>query len=108
MAEHVLLTWLVIGALAGWLAGLLVEDAVYSLSIDVLTGVFGSSLGGVIAVLGAWVGTGIAHLSRLGVGGDIFVSLVATTLGVLALLMILRVFKQKVRGSCRAYGAPGR
>lgn len=83
MVEHGFLVWLIIGALAGWLAGLLVKGAGYGLFIDILIGVLGACLGG-------W----IAHVTGLSVGGGFVISLVVATLGAVVLLVVLRVLKQ--------------
>lgn len=83
MAEHSLLVWLVIGALAGWVAGLLVKGSGYGLFIDILIGVLGACLGG-------W----LAHVIGFSVGGGFVASLVVATLGAVALLVMLRLLKQ--------------
>nr|WP_199044899.1 GlsB/YeaQ/YmgE family stress response membrane protein [Dyella sp. ASV24] len=83
MAEHSLLVWLIIGALAGWIAGLLVKGSGYGVFIDILIGVLGACLGG-------WV----AHLIGFSVGGGFVISLVVATLGAVLLLVMLRVLKQ--------------
>ncbi len=83
MAEHSLLVWLVIGALAGWIAGLLVKGSGYGLFIDILIGVLGACLGG-------W----LAHVIGFSVGGGFVISLVVATLGAVVLLVMLRVLKQ--------------
>lgn len=83
MAEHSLLVWLIIGALAGWIAGLLVKGSGYGVFIDILIGVLGACLGG-------W----IAHLLGFSVGGGFVISLVVATLGAVLLLVMLRVLKQ--------------
>lgn len=83
MAEHSFLVWLIIGALAGWFAGLLVKGAGYGLFIDILIGVLGASLGG-------WV----AHATGLSIGGGLVISLVVATIGAAVLLVVLRILKQ--------------
>lgn len=83
MAEHSLLVWLIIGALAGWLAGLLVKGSGYGVFMDILIGVLGACLGG-------WV----AHVAGFTVGGGFVVSLVVATLGAVLLLVMLRMLKQ--------------
>ncbi|PXV57388.1 Uncharacterized membrane protein YeaQ/YmgE, transglycosylase-associated protein family [Dyella jiangningensis] len=83
MAEHSLLVWLVIGALAGWIAGLMVKGSGYGLFIDILIGVLGACLGG-------W----LAHVIGFSVGGGFVISLVVATLGAVVLLVMLRVLKQ--------------
>lgn len=86
MAEHSLLVWLIIGALAGWLAGTLVKGGGYGLFVDILIGVLGACLGG-------W----LTHVTGLSVGGGFFISLVVATLGAILLLCTLRMLKQMMR-----------
>ncbi|MCT6971912.1 GlsB/YeaQ/YmgE family stress response membrane protein, partial [Salmonella enterica] len=78
-----LLVWLVIGARAGWIAGLMVKGSGYGLFIDILIGVLGACLGG-------W----LAHVIGFSVGGGFVISLVVATLGAVVLLVMLRVLKQ--------------
>ncbi|WP_430387320.1 GlsB/YeaQ/YmgE family stress response membrane protein [Dyella sp. 20L07] len=86
MAEHGLLAWLLIGAIAGWLAGLMVKGSGYGLLIDILIGILGAFLGG-------WV----AHLIGLSVSGGFVVTLLVATAGAVLLLVLLRVLKQLMR-----------
>ena len=86
MAEHSLLVWLVIGALAGWLAGVLVRGGGYGLVVDMLIGVLGASLGG-------W----LSHQLGLGMGGGFMASLLLATLGAVVLLVTLRAFQHLMR-----------
>ena len=86
MAEHGLIAWLIIGAIAGWAAGLMVRGGGFGLFIDILIGALGACLGG-------W----LAHLAGLSVGGGFVVSLVVATLGAVVLLSALRVFKYWMR-----------
>jgi uncharacterized membrane protein YeaQ/YmgE (transglycosylase-associated protein family) len=86
MAEHGLIMWLLIGAVAGWLAGLVVKGGGYGLFIDILIGILGACLGG-------W----LAHGVGLSVGSGFVASLVVATLGAVVLLFLVRVFKQAMR-----------
>ena len=43
-------SWVVVGLLAGWLAGIVMKDGGYGLIGDLLLGVFGSVVGGWIAL----------------------------------------------------------
>ena len=43
-------SWVVVGLLAGWLAGIVMKDGGYGLIGDLLLGVFGSVAGGWIAL----------------------------------------------------------
>lgn len=86
MAEHSLLVWLVIGVLAGWLAGVLVRGSGYGAFIDMLIGVLGACLGG-------W----LSHQLALSVGSGFIASLLVATLGAVVLLAMLRAFQQLMR-----------
>ena len=86
MAEYSLLLWIILGALAGCLASVLVKSEGYGLFIDILIGVLGACLGG-------W----LAHLAGIRVGDGYIASVVTAILGAIALLLMLRVFKQWMR-----------
>ncbi|MGO4504857.1 MULTISPECIES: GlsB/YeaQ/YmgE family stress response membrane protein [unclassified Dyella] len=86
MAEYSLLLWIILGALAGCLASVLVKSDGYGLFIDILIGVLGACLGG-----------GLAHLAGISVGDGYIASVVTAILGAIALLLMLRVFKQWMR-----------
>jgi uncharacterized membrane protein YeaQ/YmgE (transglycosylase-associated protein family) len=80
MSAELLLIWLIVGAVAGWLAGMIVKGGGFGLVGDIIVGIVG-------AVVGGWL------LSRLGVSvGSGLVSVIATaTIGAVALLAVLRV-----------------
>jgi len=86
MAEYSLLLWIILGALAGCLASVLVKGDGYGLFIDILLGVLGACLGG-------W----LARLAGISVGEGYIASVVTAILGAVALLLMLRVFKQWMR-----------
>lgn len=71
--------WIVIGLLAGWIAGLLSRGAGFGCLGDILIGLIGS-------VLGGWI---FSRLNILG-GGFIF-SLAAATVGAVILAVIARL-----------------
>jgi uncharacterized membrane protein YeaQ/YmgE (transglycosylase-associated protein family) len=78
-----LLWFLIIGLVAGWLAGMLVKGGGFGLIGDLVVGVIG-------AVLGGWL------FSTLGAsaGGGLIGSLVVATIGAIILLVIVRVIKR--------------
>ena len=78
-----LLWFLIIGLVAGWLAGMLVKGGGFGLIGDLVVGVIG-------AVLGGWL------FSTLGAsaGGGLIGSLVVATVGAVILLVIVRVIKR--------------
>jgi len=84
---HDLLTWLIVGLVAGVLASLVVGG--YGLLADI-----------VIGIVGAFVGSWIFHKMGWGVpfhgiGGTIFVAFI----GALVLLIILRIIRQTTNRS---------
>ena len=50
MESGMVVSWVVVGLLAGWLAGIVMKDGGYGLIGDLLLGVFGSVVGGWIAL----------------------------------------------------------
>jgi uncharacterized membrane protein YeaQ/YmgE (transglycosylase-associated protein family) len=81
-----LLWTLLIGALVGWLAGLIVEGEGLGLIGDVLIGILGAWLGGFIARLLGIVAYGLVGRLAVAVGGAVI------------LLMVLRaIFSGKKR-----------
>ena len=80
---EILLIWLVIGAIAGVLAGTIVKGGGFGLFGDIVVGIIGAFVGG-------WL------LPRLGVHmGDGLVPVIASaTIGSVVLLLILRVIRR--------------
>jgi len=81
--SHGIIVWLVIGAIAGWLAGVLVKGGGFGLLVDILVGIVGAFIGG-------W----LAGLLGIGVGGGIAASIVTATIGAVVLLLILRLIRR--------------
>lgn len=81
--EHGILAWLIIGAIAGWLAGVLVKGGGFGILVDILVGIVGAFIGG-------W----LAALIGVGVGGSMIASIVTATIGAIVLLVILRLVKR--------------
>lgn len=81
--SHGIIAWLVIGAIAGWLAGVLVKGGGFGLLVDILVGIVGAFIGG-------W----LAGLFGIGVGGGIAASIVTATIGAVVLLLILRLIRR--------------
>jgi len=77
---RVLLAWLFLGLVAGWLAGKLSRGRGYGCLTDIILGLIGSFIGG-------WVFT------KLGIfGGGFIFSLAAATLGAVILVAIVHLF----------------
>ncbi|MDR6886867.1 MULTISPECIES: GlsB/YeaQ/YmgE family stress response membrane protein [Variovorax] len=77
-----LLWFLVVGLVAGWLAGILVKGGGFGLVGDLIVGVVGAVLGGFL-------------FSTFGVsmGGGLVGSLIVATVGAVVLLFIVRLIK---------------
>ena len=78
-----MLWFLIIGLVAGWLAGMLVKGGGFGLVGDLIVGVIG-------AVLGGW----LFGLFGASMGGGLIGSLVVATIGAVVLLIIVRTFKK--------------
>lgn len=78
-----LLWFLIVGLVAGWLAGMLVKGGGFGLIGDLVVGVIG-------AVLGGWL------FSTLGAsaGGGLLGSIIVATIGAVVLLFIVRLIKR--------------
>ncbi|KVA58836.1 GlsB/YeaQ/YmgE family stress response membrane protein [Burkholderia cepacia] len=84
MDVHGLIVWLIIGAVAGWLAGVLVKGGGFGLLIDIVVGIVG-------AVIGGW----LAGLLGIGFSG-ILGSIVIAVIGAVILLFVIRLFDRAV------------
>ncbi len=83
MEAHGIIVWLIIGAIAGWLAGLLVKGGGFGLIGDVIVGVVGALIGGWLAgVLGITIGSGF------------IASIITAVIGAVILLVVLRAIKR--------------
>jgi len=81
--QHGLIAWLVIGAVAGWLAGKIVEGGGFGLVIDIVVGIVG-------AVIGGW----LAGAVGLEFGGGLISSIIVAVIGAVVLLFALRLIKR--------------
>lgn len=81
--EHGIIAWLIIGAIAGWLAGLLVKGGGFGLIVDIIVGIVGAFIGGWLA--------GVLHIS---IGGGWISSIITAVIGAVILLFIIRLFKR--------------
>ena len=83
MDPQALLIWLIIGALAGWLAGQIVKGGGFGLIGDIIVGILGAVIAG-------------ALFPRLGfnIGGGILGSIIAAALGAVLLLFLLRLARR--------------
>jgi uncharacterized membrane protein YeaQ/YmgE (transglycosylase-associated protein family) len=77
------IAWLIVGAIAGWLAGVLVKGGGFGILVDIIVGIVGAFIGG-------W----LAGVLGIHVGGGWIASIVTATVGAVILLFILRIIKR--------------
>jgi uncharacterized membrane protein YeaQ/YmgE (transglycosylase-associated protein family) len=77
------LVWIVVGLIAGWLAGQVMKGGGYGVLVDIILGILGGILGGwLFGMMGIWPGGGMI--------GSIIVALV----GAIILVAITRLIKR--------------
>ncbi|HJY19223.1 MAG TPA: GlsB/YeaQ/YmgE family stress response membrane protein [Xanthobacteraceae bacterium] len=78
-----IIIWLIVGAIAGWLAGMVVKGGGFGLIGDIIVGI----VGGIIA---GWL------LPQLGIviGGGIVGDVIDSFIGAVILLIIIRLIKR--------------
>ncbi|WP_153101935.1 GlsB/YeaQ/YmgE family stress response membrane protein [Paraburkholderia hayleyella] len=81
--EHSIIAWLIIGAIAGWLAGVLVKGGGFGLIVDIIVGIVGAFIGG-------W----LAGVLGITLGGGWIGTIITAVIGAVILLFILRLFKR--------------
>ncbi|CAD6555692.1 GlsB/YeaQ/YmgE family stress response membrane protein [Paraburkholderia metrosideri] len=81
--EHGIIAWLIIGAIAGWLAGVLVKGGGFGLIVDIIVGIVGAFIGGWLA--------GVLHIS---LGGGWIGSIITAVIGAVVLLFIIRLIRR--------------
>ncbi len=80
LESHSIVSWLLLGLIAGWLAGQIGRGRGFGCITDILLGLIGSYLGG-------WI------FMKLGIfGGGFLYSLAAATLGAVILVSIAHLF----------------
>jgi uncharacterized membrane protein YeaQ/YmgE (transglycosylase-associated protein family) len=82
LAPESMLAWIVIGAIAGWLAGLLVKGYGFGLIGNIVVGILGAGVAGLLA-------------PRLGLYTESFGgNIVASLLGALVLLLLIGLVRR--------------
>ena len=78
-----LLYWIVVGLIAGWLAGQVMKGGGYGVVVDVILGILGGIVGG-------WI------FGQLGIssGGGMLGSIIVAFIGAVVLVAITRVLKR--------------
>jgi uncharacterized membrane protein YeaQ/YmgE (transglycosylase-associated protein family) len=83
MPAETILIWLIVGALAGWLAGVIVKGGGFGLLGDIVVGIVGAFVGGwLLPKLGVHIGVGLVGI------------IASATIGAIALLLVLRLVRR--------------
>jgi uncharacterized membrane protein YeaQ/YmgE (transglycosylase-associated protein family) len=83
MDAHGIIVWLIVGAIAGWLAGTLLKGGGFGLIGDIVVGIIGAFIGGWLAgVLGLHIASGLVS------------SIITATVGAIVLILIVRAIKR--------------
>lgn len=78
-----IIIWLAIGAVAGWLAGVLMKGGGFGLVGDIILGIVG-------AVVGGW----LFGFFGISIGGGYISAIISATIGAVVLLFIIRMIKR--------------
>src|SRR5215831_3921320 len=83
MDVQTLIIWLIVGAIAGWLAGMVVKGGGYGLIGDIIVGIVGGLIAG-------WL------LPQIGIviGGGFIAAIINAFIGAVILLIVLRLIKR--------------
>ena len=83
MGPQSIIVWLIVGAIAGWLAGMVVKGGGFGLIGDIVVGIIGAVIAGyLLPALGIHLGVGI------------IASIIDAFIGAVILLIVLRLIKQ--------------
>jgi uncharacterized membrane protein YeaQ/YmgE (transglycosylase-associated protein family) len=77
------LEWIVVGLIAGWLAGKVMKGGGYGIVVDIILGILGGILGG-------WI-FGMLGILR---GGGVIASIIVAFVGAVILVWITRLVKK--------------
>jgi uncharacterized membrane protein YeaQ/YmgE (transglycosylase-associated protein family) len=80
-----IISWIVVGAIAGWLSGLVVKGSGFGCLGDIIVGVIGGLLGG-------WLAGVLFHLSNA-VNGINWQSILIAFLGAVLLMLVVRLVR---------------
>jgi uncharacterized membrane protein YeaQ/YmgE (transglycosylase-associated protein family) len=83
MEAQSLIVWLIVGAIAGWLAGMVVKGGGFGLIGDIIVGIVGAFIAGwLLPQLGIVIGSGIVG------------AIIDAFIGAVILLVIIRLIKR--------------
>jgi uncharacterized membrane protein YeaQ/YmgE (transglycosylase-associated protein family) len=80
---HSILILLIVGLVAGWLAGKLVRGAGFGVIGDIIIG-----------IIGAFVGTWLLGKLGIVIGGGILANIINATIGAVVLLLLVRLLRR--------------
>ena len=83
MGIESLLIFLLVGAIAGWLGGIIVKGGGFGLLGDIVVGIIGAFIGGWLA--------GVLHIN---VGGGWISTILTAAVGAIILLLVLRLVRR--------------
>jgi len=78
-----LVYWVVIGLIAGWLAGVVMKGGGYGMIVDIVLGMLG-------AIVGGW----IFSMLGIGAGGGLIGGIIVAFIGAVALVAVTRALKR--------------
>lgn len=78
-----LIYWIVVGLIAGWLAGVVMKGGGYGIVVDIVLGMLG-------AIVGGW----IFSMLGVGAGGGLIGGIVVAFIGAVALVAVTRALKR--------------
>jgi len=82
-----LLAWLIIGAIVGWLAGLVMKGKGFGLIGNIVVGVIGALVGGYLA--------GVFLKIQNAISGFNLTTFVVAFVGAIIVLLVVRLFREK-------------
>lgn len=85
-----ILSWIIVGLIAGWLAGMIMKGGGYGVAGNIIIGVAGGLLGG-------WIATAFLHIGA-GMSGINAESILLALAGAVALLIVIRFLGSGRRG----------
>ena len=78
-----LLYWIVVGLIAGWLAGVVMKGGGYGIVVDIVLGMLG-------AIVGGWIFSTLG----IGAGGGVVGGIIVAFIGAVVLVAITRALKR--------------
>jgi uncharacterized membrane protein YeaQ/YmgE (transglycosylase-associated protein family) len=78
-----LLYWVVVGLIAGWLAGVVMKGGGYGIVVDIVLGMIG-------AIVGGWIFSSLG----IGAGGGLIGGIIVAFIGAVVLVAITRALKR--------------